>query len=64
MEIRVKLPEDLVARLPYRDRSERDERIRLALEEYLEIPILDSKAQSPRAATHPRPADAAPRRRR
>ena len=46
MEIRVKLPEDLVARLRYRDRNERDERIRIALEEYLEIPILDAQTHA------------------
>ena len=54
MEIRVELPRELVSRLHADHRSERDKRIRLALEEYLEVPILDMEIKAgkqPKKAT-------------
>lgn len=55
MEIRVKLPEELVSQLHGNgNRKERDRRIQIALEEYLQVPVLDAVADE----------EATPRRRR
>ena len=46
MEIRVKLPRELVSRL-HANRRERDKGIQSAIEEYLAIPILDARCEKP-----------------
>jgi hypothetical protein len=51
MEIRVELPKRLVSRL-HAGRRERDKQIRAAIEEYLAVPILDTRVKKePRRAT-------------